>query len=106
VGKFDPNEPISAVTAIVKGAHHDHGTAIYFTQGKRRCLLLDTLYGLTEEESLWYPLASWAKPQKEPGQLHYQAEFSHVLENYWNYLDDPQSHPDCSESDFSKSRHD
>jgi hypothetical protein len=53
VGKFDPDAPLEAVVSIVKGSHHDHGTAIYFTQEKRRCLLLDTLYGLSEEETLW-----------------------------------------------------
>jgi hypothetical protein len=52
VGKFNPDEPLEAVTAIVKGALHDHGTAVYFTQGKHRGLLLDTLYGLTDEEAL------------------------------------------------------
>jgi hypothetical protein len=34
--------------------------------------------------------------------LYYQAEFSHVFEKYWNVLDDPQSHPDSSESNFTK----
>jgi hypothetical protein len=56
VAKFDPNIPMAAVIAIEKGRHSDHGTAIYFTQEKRRCLLLDTLYGLSDEEALWYTL--------------------------------------------------
>jgi hypothetical protein len=34
--------------------------------------------------------------------LYYPSEFSHVFEKYWDYLNDPQSHPDCSESDFTK----
>jgi hypothetical protein len=54
VGKFNPGTPMEAVMAIAKAGHYDHGTAIYSTQEKRRCLLLDTLHGLTDEEALWY----------------------------------------------------
>jgi hypothetical protein len=70
IGKFDPSVPISAVIVIEPGCHFDHGTAIYFRQGKRRCLLLDTPYGLTDDEDLWYTLLSWAKfqPQAEMNQ--------------------------------------
>jgi hypothetical protein len=109
VGKFDPEAPLSAVIAIEKGAHFDHGAALYFTQEKRRCLLLDTLYGLTDDEALWYTLQSWAKfqprllkPRREPGTLYYPAEYTHVFQKYWEYLNVPLSHPDCSESDFTK----
>jgi hypothetical protein len=87
VGKFDPDTQVSAIIAIEKGAHFDHGTAIYFTQEKLRCLLLDTLYGLTDDEALWYTLQSWAKfqsrslkPRKDPGQLFCPAVYSHVFE--------------------------
>jgi hypothetical protein len=99
----------SASLTIEPGCHFDHGTAIYFTQEKRRCLLLDTLYGLTDDESLWYTLQSWAKfqprlalPCSEPGKLYYPAAYTHVFQKYWNFLDNPLSHPDCSESDFTK----
>jgi hypothetical protein len=40
--------------------------------------------------------------RKEPGQLYFLAACSHVFEKYWDYLNDPQTHPDCSESDFTK----
>jgi hypothetical protein len=79
---------------IVKGFHQDHGTAVHFTQGKRRCLLLDTTYGLSDDEALWLTLASCAclqprrpQPCQVPGQLYDPAEYSHVLEKYWD--DDP-----------------
>jgi hypothetical protein len=60
-GKYDPSQPISAVIAIEPGCHHDHGTAIFFQQDKRRCLLVETLFGLTDDEALWFTLQSWAK---------------------------------------------
>jgi hypothetical protein len=109
VGKFDPEIPDQAVISIEKGAHFDHGTAIYFTQDKRRCLLLDTLYGFTDDEALWYRLSSWArfqprlaKPRKDPSHLCFPAVYLHVFEKYWDYLNAPLTHPDCSESDFTK----
>jgi hypothetical protein len=37
--RFHPDEPYSATIAIEKGAHGEHGTAILFEQGTRRCLL-------------------------------------------------------------------
>jgi hypothetical protein len=61
VRKFNPESEPEAVLAIVKEAHHEHGTAVYITQKKRRCLLLDTLYGLTDDEALWYTLHAWDK---------------------------------------------
>jgi hypothetical protein len=60
IRKFDPDLPTEAVVSIVKGVHHEPGTAILFTQENRRCLLLDTLDGLSEDEALWYKLHSWA----------------------------------------------
>jgi hypothetical protein len=109
VGKFDPSQPISTVIAIEPGCHFDHGTAIYFTQEKRRCLLLDTLYGLSDDEALWYTLQALAKFQPrlassrtEPGQLYNPAAYTHVFLKYWDYLNDPVQHPQCDESDFTK----
>jgi hypothetical protein len=108
VGKFDPSQPISAVISIEPGCHFDHGTAIYFQQDKRRCLLLDTLYGLSDDEALWYILQSWAKfqprlasPRSGPGQLYFPAAYTHVFQKYWDYLNDPVKHPDCNETEFT-----
>jgi hypothetical protein len=42
--KFNPNEPYSATIAVEKGAHGEHGTAIFFEQSTRRCLLTRRLY--------------------------------------------------------------
>jgi hypothetical protein len=50
--KFDQNDEVAAVCAVYKGAHQDHGCAVYFTQGSRRRLLLDTMYGLSDDEVL------------------------------------------------------
>jgi hypothetical protein len=110
VRKFHPDQGMESVIAIVKGVHHEHGTEIYFTQEKRRHLLLDTLYGLIDEEALWYTLHSWAKfrprtnrPRQEPGQLFYPAFYSHVLEKYWDTLNKPQDHEEFSnESEFTQ----
>jgi hypothetical protein len=54
VRKFNPDEPMSAVMSVEKGVHSEFGSAILFAQENRRCLLLDTLHGLSEEEALWY----------------------------------------------------
>jgi hypothetical protein len=103
--KFDPRQPMSAVIAIEPGCHFDHGTAICVSQEKRRCVLTNTLYGLTDHEALGYTLQSWAKfqprlakPRSTPGQLYYPAAYTHVFQKYLDYLNDPLSHPDCSES--------
>jgi hypothetical protein len=107
--KFDPNVEMSAVVAIEPCCHFDHGTAIYFSQEKRRCVLTNTLYGLTDDESLSYTLQAWAKfqprlakPRCEPGQLYYPAAYTHVFQKYWDHLDNPTSHPNCDESEFTK----
>jgi hypothetical protein len=83
VRKFDPDLATSATFAVVKGVHHDHGTVVYLTQESRRCSLLDTLHGLTDEKAMWYILQSWAKfqprpnsPRSEPGRLLDPAEYS------------------------------
>jgi hypothetical protein len=100
--KFDPGQPMSAVIAIEPGCHFDHGTAIFFEQDKRHCVLTDTLYGLSDNEALWHTLQAWAKfqprlakPRCDPGQLYYPAAYTHVFQKYWDHLNDPAKHPDC-----------
>jgi hypothetical protein len=45
-----------------------------------------------------------AKPRIDPGQLYYPVEFTHVVEKYWDVLNDPISHPEShKESDHIKS---
>jgi hypothetical protein len=107
--KFDPSQPMSAVIAIEPGCHFDHGTAICFSQEKRRCVLTNALYGLTDDEALWYTLQAWAKfqprlarPRCEPGQLYYPAAYTRVFQIYWDYLNIHTSHPDYDESEFTK----
>jgi hypothetical protein len=50
--KFKPDQPYSATIAIEKGTHDEHGTAIYFEQGTRRCLLTRRVYGISDEDTL------------------------------------------------------
>jgi hypothetical protein len=42
VRKFERSEAMSATGAVLQGHRNDYGWAVYFTQGHRRCLLLDT----------------------------------------------------------------
>jgi hypothetical protein len=108
VRKFYPDQEMESTIAIVKGAHHEHGTAVSISQHGRRCLLLDTLYGLSDEEALWYTLMTWAKfqprlkrPRQEPGQFFYLVELSHVFDMYGDYLNKPEAHPEaCQELPF------
>jgi hypothetical protein len=74
--EFKPERPYSATIAIEKGCHNDHGTAIFFEQETRRCLLRQTSYGLSNDEVLWYTMQAWAlfqprpaKPPQDPGML-------------------------------------
>jgi hypothetical protein len=100
VTKFKLGRPVSAIIAIEKGCRHDHGTSILFQQDTQRCLLTDTLYGLSDDEALWFTLQSWAKfqprklrPRSDPGQLYLPSAASHIFEKYWSHLNEPLSHP-------------
>jgi hypothetical protein len=107
--KFDPSQPMTATVVIEPGCHFDHGTAIYFEQDKRRCVLTDRLYGLSDDEALSHTLQPWAKfqprlakPRREPGQIYFPAAYTHVFQKYSDYLNDPVQHPDCHETEFTK----
>jgi hypothetical protein len=110
VHKFDPDLPMSAVVAIEKGVHSEFATAILFTQENRRCLLLDTLHGLSDDEALRFTLCAWARfqprasrPRTDTGLMFYPAAYSHVFEKYWDVLEQPLVHLDAAdESDFTK----
>jgi hypothetical protein len=43
-----------------------------------------------------------SKPRQVPGQLYYSPEYSHIFEKYWNLLNDPVQHPQCTESSHSR----
>jgi hypothetical protein len=107
VRKFDPELPTEAVMSIAKGVHKEFGSAVLFTQENRRCLLLETLHEISEEEALWYTMFSWAKfqprrqhPRQEPGRLYYPAQYSHVFEKYWDTLHQPLAHPGSADETF------
>jgi hypothetical protein len=101
VRKVDAKEEMSATVSVSSGCHGDHEWAVYCIQGSRRCLLLDTAYGLTGDEVLWTALSAGAafQPRKalrrhKPGQLFYPSEASHILEKYWHDLSCLDQHPD------------
>jgi hypothetical protein len=101
--QFKPGKPYSATIAIEKGVHDDQGAAILFEQSNRRCLITRRVYGISDENTFWTVMKDWAqfqpklaKPRVDPGTLFYPAEYSHMIELYWDYLDDPTKHPDVS----------
>jgi hypothetical protein len=103
VRKFGPTEESSAAVSVHTGWQGDHGLAVVFEQGPRRCLLFDTVDGLTSEEALWTALASWATfqpwlsmPRKFPGKLYYPDDATHIFTECWNHLDDLSSSPGFS----------
>jgi hypothetical protein len=74
--------------------------------------MVDTLIGgKTDDDAFWHGMLLWAafkpraaSPRTEPGQLYYPAAATHIIQKYWDYLNDPSSHPDCDESEFTKDR--
>jgi hypothetical protein len=107
--KFRPDDPYSATIAIEKGTHDEHAPAIYFEQGARRCLPTRGVYGISDDDALWYVMKDWAqfqprlsKPRRDPGMLFYPPEYSHVFEKYWGVLNDPTQHPDQDMSSNSR----
>jgi hypothetical protein len=110
IRKFDPGEEMRATISIFQGQHRDHGWAVYITQQKRRCWLLDTTYGLSDDEALLIVLSAWAsfqprleKPRVVSDRLFYPDAYSHVFEKYWNYLPCLDQHPDPgSESQYTQ----
>jgi hypothetical protein len=106
--KFHPNESYSATIAIEKGTQGEHDAATFFEKGTRRCLLTRRLYGISDDDALWYAMKDWAqfqprlsKPRADPGLLCYPAEYTHVFEKYWDVLNDLTQHPDGVESSHS-----
>jgi hypothetical protein len=103
VRKFNPEEESQAVLSIHTGWQGDHGWAVVFKQGPRRCLLLDTVDGLSDDEVLWSALAAWAtfqprlqNPRQFPGKLFYPDSVTHIIHELWNHLEDLGSSPGFS----------
>jgi hypothetical protein len=93
IRKFDPEVEMSALVAVEEGFQGDHGWAVAFQQGSRRCLLLDTADGLSKEEAMWVALSAWATfqprhnvPRQKPGTLYYPDEASHIFQGFWDHL--------------------
>jgi hypothetical protein len=85
VRKFNPREEMTATIAIALGSQDDHGWAVYCTQDSRRFLLVGSVDGLIDDETLWTRLSAWGsfQPRKAnrgriPGDLFYLTEVSHT----------------------------
>jgi hypothetical protein len=94
--QFKPNKPFSATIAIESGIHGEHGAAILFEQSTRRCLITRRILGLSDEETFWDVMKEWAnfdpslaRPRKKAGQIFYPAEYSHMFEAYWDFIQAP-----------------
>jgi hypothetical protein len=95
--QFKPDKPYSATIAIERGVHGEHGTAIFFEQSSRRCLVTRRFYGLSDEEVFWWVLKDWAnfepkaaKPRRSAGQVYYPSAWSHMVEEHWDFIQAPR----------------
>jgi hypothetical protein len=93
---FKPEKPYSATIAIETGIYGEHGVAILFEQKTRRCLITKRIFGLTDEDTFWEIMKTWANfeprqafPRKDAGQLYYPAAFSHMFEQHWDFIHSP-----------------
>jgi hypothetical protein len=66
---------------------------------------MERIYDLSDEDTFWEVMKDWAqfqpklsKPRVDPGLLFFPAEYTHMFEKYWDYLDDPTKHPDVDPS--------
>jgi hypothetical protein len=100
VGKFaahfKPDEPYSAIIAVEKGVHGEHGVGIFFEQSTRRCLLTQRILPKTDEKTFWKVMRMWAnfdprpaRQRKDAGQLYYPAQYSHMFELHWDFIHAP-----------------
>jgi hypothetical protein len=93
---FKPDKPYSATISVESGVHGEHGVAIFFEQKTRRCLLTERILKLSDEDTFWHVMKLWARfeprsacPRKDAGQLFYPAAYSHMFEQYWDFLHAP-----------------
>jgi hypothetical protein len=65
VSEFEPSPEVPAAVLVEKGWQEEHGWAVFFEQGRHRCILAGTQLGRPEEEAeedaTWEALAAWAK---------------------------------------------
>jgi hypothetical protein len=94
--QFKPDRPYSATIAIEKGVHGDHGTAIFFEQANRRCLITRRILKCSDEDTFWIVMRDWAqfeprmaKPRVSSGQIFYPSEYSHMFLTHWDFIQAP-----------------
>jgi hypothetical protein len=93
---FKPEKPYSATIAVDSGIYGEYGVAVLFEQKTRRCLLTRRLFGAEPEDIFWETMKIWAEfeprgafPRRDAGQLYYPAVFSHIFEEYWDFIHAP-----------------
>jgi hypothetical protein len=101
--QFKPDKPYSATIAIETGVHGEYAAPIFFEQSSRRCLITLRLfetcdeYELSDEKAFWNVMREWAnfdprlaRQRKNAGQLFYPAEYSHMFEQHWDFIQAPR----------------
>jgi hypothetical protein len=94
--QFKPEKPFAATMAMETGLHGEHAIAILFEQKTRRCLLSERYLSNSDVDTFWRAMKLWAefdprasRPRRQAGQLYYPAVYSHMVEQYWDFLHAP-----------------
>jgi hypothetical protein len=107
--QFKPEKQFAATTAIETGLHGEHAIAILFEQKTRRCLLSERYLSDSDVDTFWRAMKLWAefdpraaKPRKQAGQLFYPAVYSHMVEQYWDFLHAPSQEEAGEDTNLGK----
>jgi hypothetical protein len=94
--QFKPEKPFAATMAIETGLHGEHAIAILFEQKTRRCLISERFLSDSDVSTFWRAMKLWAefdpraaRPRSQAGQLYYPVVYSHMVEQYWDFLHAP-----------------
>jgi hypothetical protein len=107
--QFKPEKPFAATMAIETGIHGEHAIAILFEQKTRRCLLSERYLSDSDVDTFWRAMKLWeefdpraAKPRTQAGRLYYPAVYSHMVEQYWDFLHAPTNKQAREDKDMGK----
>jgi hypothetical protein len=107
--QFKPEKPFAATMAIETGIHGEHAIAILFEQKTRRCLLSERCLLTSDVDTFWRAMKLWAefdpraaKTRTQAGQLYYPAVYSHMVEQYWDFLHAPTHEQAGDDQDMGK----
>jgi hypothetical protein len=94
LASFQPS--LSHDVASYNGLHGEHAIAILFEQKTRRCLISERYLSNSDVKAFWRAMKLWAefdpraaRPRRQAGQLYYPAVYSHMVEQYWDFLHAP-----------------